>query len=79
MSVKYVANKGFFAAAVVVPKRVAKGAVLRNSIRRAVYKALQSAPSPRGVHAVFMIDKLPPLPRTAVLGAELERLCGKIV
>ena len=43
-------------AAVVVSKKVAKTAVVRNKIRRLVYKELQQTP-PTHAHIVFMVQK----------------------
>jgi ribonuclease P protein component len=59
MSLKYVANKGLFAAAVVVSKRVAKSAVKRNSIRRSIYRALRAITLPSSGQMVIIVERIP--------------------
>lgn len=58
-------------AAVVVSKKVAKTAVMRNSLRRAAYRILRTT-LPRGVQVVFFLHK--PL----VDEKELTLLCLKL-
>ena len=43
LSLKYVVKEGYFGAAVVAPKSVARLAVARNQIRRTVYRALSAS------------------------------------
>lgn len=69
VSAKYIRAQGS-KAAVVVSKKVAKTAVLRNRLRRAVYAALAALPADR--HVVFFIQK-PVLDK-----AELMSLCSKL-
>jgi ribonuclease P protein component len=72
LSVKYVVKQGVFQAAAVVSKKVAKGAVMRNSLRRSLYTALAAHPLPPGTQAVFFIHKIPPTPRTVVFAREIS-------
>jgi ribonuclease P protein component len=51
-----------FRAAAVVSKKVAKTAVQRNRVRRALYRALQGIQG-SGTHVVF-VHKIPPAPLT---------------
>ncbi len=60
LSSKNVAKQGPFACAVVVSKKVAKSAVRRNSLRRAVYRALQGATLPQSGHMVLFYTVHPP-------------------
>jgi ribonuclease P protein component len=59
------------AVAVVVSKKVAKGAVTRNAIRRAVYQALPR-PLPL-VQVVFMVQKQAPDYK-----ADIQTICSKL-
>lgn len=70
LSAKYIRASGA-RAAVVVSSKVAKGAVLRNRLRRAVYRSLQQV-LPKDVHVVFFLHKpvLDPV--------ELQQLCLKL-
>ena len=58
VSVKFFPEKGAFRAAVVVSKSIARGAVERNRIRRALYRSLPHTSLPHG-RAVFFIQKTP--------------------
>lgn len=58
--------------AVVVPKSVAKKAVDRNRIRRAVYRAL--IPFGGTGKSVIFVQKTPPLPLAVTLATELAVL-----
>ena len=69
VSAKYIRAEGS-KAAVVVSKKVAKTAVLRNRLRRAGYAALAAPPA--GKHIVFFIQKVP------FDKAELSSLCLKL-
>ena len=70
LSAKYCTAKDA-RAAVVVSKKVAKTAVMRNRLRRAAYRTLQKTPLSR-VHAVFFLH-------TPVFNAEsLVALCSKL-
>jgi ribonuclease P protein component len=79
VSIKYVAKQGFFRAAVVAPKAVARKAVERNRLRRALYAALEGLPkdSFQGLTAVFFIRAIPPSPMAPALRHELSLLAKK--
>ncbi len=64
LSVKYLPAKDA-RAAVVVSKKTAKTAVMRNSLRRAAYRTLQKATLPR-VHAVLFIHTTTFEPETLI-------------
>lgn len=79
LSVKFIREEGPFRAAVVVPKSISRGAVVRNRVRRAVYRALKSlSNSPRAVRAVFFVQKLPQDPIAQFLRTNIESLIQKI-
>jgi RNase P protein component len=64
VSLKYVAKQGFFGVAVVAPKSVARRAVDRNRLRRALYRTLASlspaqASALNNAMAVFFIRSVP--------------------
>ncbi|TSC69133.1 MAG: hypothetical protein G01um101456_332 [Parcubacteria group bacterium Gr01-1014_56] len=64
VSLKYLARPGFFGAAVVAPKALARRATDRNRIRRTVYRTLSSLPlkerkALEGVLVVFFIRSVP--------------------
>ncbi len=79
MSMKYVSAKGFFKTAVVVPKRIARKATERNTLRRVVYRALVTTPLPQsGVHAVFFVRSIPLKAKTETFREEIAVLLKKI-
>ncbi len=57
LSIKYVSNLDPLRTSVIVPKSVAKGAVERNSLRRATYHAL--APFSGSGNAIIFVQKKP--------------------
>jgi ribonuclease P protein component len=75
LSLKFIAAPSPLRAAVVVSKKTAKTAVLRNATRRAVYRALHSIDA-RGV-AVIFVHKIPDVPRTPAFLQELMLLLQK--
>jgi RNase P protein component len=82
LSLKYVANKGFFKAAVVAPKSVAKRAVDRNRLRRALYRAISDlSPQEMAVlstsMAVFFIRSVP-TPLLPTLREDIRSILTKI-
>jgi ribonuclease P protein component len=82
LSLKYVVNKGFFRAAVVVPKSVAKRAVDRNRVRRALYRTLANLPPPTThilshTMAVFFVRSVPS-PLTPALRDDISAILNKI-
>ncbi len=82
LSLKYVTNKGFFRAAVVVPKSVAKRAVDRNRLRRTLYRSLATLPSPKtqvlnNTMAVFFLRSIPS-PLAPALRDDISAIISKI-
>ncbi len=75
-SMKFVPTAGFFRAAVVVSKKIAKTAVLRNKLRRAMYTSLRTINQPRNISAVFFVHSIPPKPLTLSFFEDLT-LCFK--
>lgn len=72
LSMKFLRHEGPSKAAVVVSTKVAKTAVVRNTLRRAVYRALASHFPPAGVRVVFFVRK------TSVdVDQEIKNLCFK--
>ena len=64
ISLKYIEKQGFFGVAVVVPKSVARLAVVRNRTRRTVYQALASCVgvhtrNPHNLMVVFFVRAIP--------------------
>ncbi len=79
ISLKFLAVPGKFRMAAIAPKSVAKSAVVRNRLRRALYRALASFPTPKtpGM-AVFFVRKLPSSLLTPAFAAEVGPLLIKI-
>jgi ribonuclease P protein component len=69
LSAKYSPNNGVLRASAVVSKKVAKKAVERNRLRRALYRAL-AAYEGTGT-AVIFIQKVPPDPLTPAFARDL--------
>jgi RNase P protein component len=79
ISLKFLATPGRFQAAAIAPKSVAKSAVVRNSLRRAVYRAVASLPAPKiSGKAVFFVRSIPKKPFTPAFAEEVEALLQKI-
>ena len=74
LSVKLLSTNSLFRCAVVVSKKTAKTAVVRNRLRRAVYRALQSASLPRTGHAILFVQSVPNADLTKVFASELKDL-----
>ncbi len=77
LSVKFLKKDGSLRAAAVVSKKVAKTAVRRNSIRRALYTALRTATLPENISAVFIVHTVPPRPLTEALRGDILQICSK--
>jgi ribonuclease P protein component len=82
ISLKYVVNKGIFRAGVVAPKSVAKRAVDRNRLRRALYQALATLPTAKTqqlshIMAIFFIRSIPS-PLTPALRDDISGILSKI-
>jgi ribonuclease P protein component len=74
LSLKKIENKGDFRCAVVVSKKLARTAVMRNRLRRAVYKALSETSLPRHMHAILFVQSIPPRDLVATFSLELKKL-----
>lgn len=79
ISAKFLAMPGRFRAAAIAPKSVAKGAAVRNKLRRAVYRAIASLPTPKnpGI-AVFFVRNIPKEPLTPAFAKEISIFFEKI-
>jgi ribonuclease P protein component len=79
ISAKFIASKGHFRAVAIAPKSVAKSAVVRNRLRRAVYRAIASFPTPKkGATTVFFVRSIPKGPLTPAFAEEIGIFLGKI-
>ncbi len=78
ISAKYVQNKGFFRSAAVVSKKVARGAVERNRLRRSVYAALRQISPSSGGMAVFFVQKVPQKNMVSLFAHDITRICSKL-
>lgn len=74
LSVKMVSTTSPFRCAVVVSKKTAKTATLRNRVRRAVYRALSHTSLPPTGHAILFVQSVPKTDLTAVFASELKHL-----
>lgn len=82
VSLKYVEKQGLFRAAAVAPKAVAKSAVERNRLRRALYRVLATLPPEeaqvlRNTLGVFFIQRIP-TPLTPGLREDISGLLKKL-
>ncbi|HWB33804.1 MAG TPA: ribonuclease P protein component [Candidatus Paceibacterota bacterium] len=73
-SLKYLSTTTVFRCAVVVSKKVAKTAVMRNTLRRAGYQALGRASLPPTGHAILFVQSIPPGDPAAAFNASLKTL-----
>lgn len=74
LSIKYLSTSSPFRCAVVVSKKVAKTAVVRNRVRRAVYRALDRASLPPTGHAILFVQSVPSADTDLVFAADLTKL-----
>ncbi len=74
LQLKFVALDHPLRASAVVAKSVARKAVTRNSLRRALYRALAVTPTGLRGNAVFFVRLIPKEKPTAVFAAELPAL-----
>ena len=74
LSLKLQAAPGPFRCAVVVPKKVAQSAVMRNRVRRALYRALRGVSLPPSGHAILFVQALPKENALAAFTSELKTL-----
>ncbi|HVZ76022.1 MAG TPA: ribonuclease P protein component [Candidatus Paceibacterota bacterium] len=73
-SLKYLETTTVFRCAVVVSKKVAKTAVMRNRLRRAGYRALGAASLPPTGHAILFVQSIPPGDLATAFSSNLKTL-----
>lgn len=79
ISAKFLPKSGGFKSAAVAPKSLAKSAVERNRLRRAIYRAISSLPAPqKGGFAVFFVRSIPNGPLTPAFDEEISIFLDKI-
>ena len=74
LSLKWLDTTGQFRCAVVVSKKLAKTAVKRNQLRRAVYQALKASSLPRHGHAILFVQSIPKDDLVGVFSTEIKKL-----
>jgi RNase P protein component len=79
ISARFLATPGGFRVAAVAPKSVAKSAVVRNRLRRAVYRAVAGLPTPKKSGAVvFFVRSIPKEALTPAFAGEISIFLEKI-
>ena len=79
LQVKYVSTEAPLRSAAVVPKSLARKAVARNNLRRALYRALAGSNTQNlQGNAVFFVRVVPKNKSGATFGEELTQLLPKI-
>ena len=74
LSLKLFSASGPFRAAAVVSKKVAKTAVGRNRLRRALYGALRETSLPLSGHAILFVQRIPATPLRPAFKEEIKKL-----
>jgi ribonuclease P protein component len=74
LGIKVISGLVPFKCAVVVSKKVAKSAVMRNRARRAVYEALRKTSLPASGHAILFVQSLPKERIAEAFTIELKKL-----
>lgn len=74
LSMKILTTTTPFRCAVVVSKKLAKTAVKRNKLRRAVYQALGAASLPSQGHAILFVQSIPEVSLVAAFSSEIKKL-----
>ncbi len=82
LSVKYTTSGTLHTrAAAVVSKKVARSAIVRNRLRRALYRAVAQGLSegsvPPGLNLVFFVQRVPTAPLTVSFANDITQLCLK--
>lgn len=72
---------GGMRSAVVVPKSVAKTAVMRNRLRRVAYRALAELQSAANgnMHIIFFVRSIPPPPLSTALRDEIGAIISEVL
>jgi RNase P protein component len=79
ISAKFLPKSGGFKSAAVAPKSLAKSAVERNRLRRSVYRAILSLPTPKKAGLmVFFVRNIPKTPLTPAFAEEISIFLDKI-
>ncbi len=79
ISAKFLPKPGVFKSAAVAPKSLAKSAVERNRLRRAVYRAILGFPTPKkGGFMIFFVRSIPKTPLTPAFAEEIGIFLNKI-
>ena len=76
LSLKYISGPQALRAAVVVSKKISKKAVIRNRVRRALYRALHTMDGKGSV--VVFVQKIPDTALTPAFSEELMVLLAKL-
>lgn len=63
LSAKFIKTDSALRVAAVVQKSVARNSVQRNRLRRALYQALGTLPTPAHIQGVFFVNKTPKAPQ----------------
>lgn len=71
---KILPHEGGFKCAVVISKKLAKTAVVRNRARRSVYQALRKASLPPSGHAILFVQALPKERAAEAFTIEIKKL-----
>lgn len=74
LDMKYIKAEGPLRASAIVPKATAKLAAKRNSVRRALYRALKDISPTKGAWALFFVRKVPKEKLEHVFKSELTVL-----
>lgn len=74
LSLKFLPTTEPFACAAVVPKKVAKTATKRNTLRRALYRALSTLSLPPTGHAILFMQTVPKENLSLVLIEDIKKL-----
>lgn len=74
LGIKTLPHSGTFKCAVVISKKIAKTAVARNRVRRAVYEALRKTSLPVSGHAILFVQAVPKEKLSEAFTIELKKL-----
>lgn len=74
LSLKFLDTTAPFRCAVVVSKKLARTAVMRNTLRRAVYRVLSRSSLPESGYAILFIQSIPTEKRAEVFAADVKKL-----